>query len=77
MEHSERRQINTLLDAEKPDVRSNTKLDMFLHYADIDDDVNQSPNSTSKSDINYVKAARDTAAALGNDRMLKLVNSGV
>lgn len=60
-----------------PSVDNQTKLDFFLNNAGFDEDIDQSPNSTSKSFTNYLKAARDTAAALGSDRMLKLVNSGI
>jgi hypothetical protein len=60
-----------------PSVDNQTKLDFFLNNAGYNEDVDQSPNSTSKSFINYLKAARDTVAALGDDKMLKLVNSGI
>jgi hypothetical protein len=74
--------LNTLISEERqPDtvtsVDNQTKLDFFLNNAGFDEDVDQSPNSTSKSFLNYLKAARDTSAALGSDRMLKLVNSGI
>jgi len=74
--------LNTHIDVERdpdtmPSVDNQTKLDFFLKNAGYNEDVDQSPNSTSKSFINYLKAARDTAAALGDDKMLKLVNSGI
>jgi hypothetical protein len=74
--------LNTLMGEERhpdtmPSVDNQTKLDFFLNNAGYNEDVDQSPNSTSKSFINYLKAARDTAAALGDDKMLKLVNSGI
>lgn len=70
-------QLNTVLGEGKPDVRSQYKLDFFLHHAGFNEDVEQSPNSTSKSDLNLLKATKETAEALGSDRMLKLVNSGL
>lgn len=74
--------LNTQVDPERhpdtmPGVDNQTKLDFFLNNAGYNEDVDQSPNSTSKSFVNYLKAARDTAAALGDDKMLKLVNSGI
>jgi hypothetical protein len=74
--------LNTHINVERdpdtmPSVDNQTKLDFFLNNAGYNEDVDQSPNSTSKSYINYLKAARDTAAALGDDKMLKLVNSGI
>lgn len=78
----EESRLNTRVDPERhpdtmPSVDNQTKLDFFLNNAGYNEDVDQSPNSTSKSFINYLKAARDTAAALGDDKMLKLVNSGI
>lgn len=78
----EEHKLNTSLDIERhpdtmPSVDNQTKLDFFLNNAGYSEDVDQSPNSTSKSFSNYLKAARDTAAALGDSRMLKLVNSGI
>jgi hypothetical protein len=69
-------QLNTKLD---PDVSSDNerKLEFFLKTADYHSDVNESPNSTSKSDLNLLKAARDTVTALGDDKMAKLVSSGI
>jgi hypothetical protein len=70
--------LNVMLDPETIlEKQPNSKLDFFLRNAGFDEDIDQSPNSTSKSFQNYLKAARDTAAELGNDRMLKLVNSGI
>jgi hypothetical protein len=77
MERSERLMINTLIEDMESDARKSAKLGVFTKLANIDDDVNESPNSTSKSDTNLLKAARDIAAALGDDRMLKLANSGI
>jgi hypothetical protein len=71
-------QLNTkVLPGEELDTKLKAKLDFFLKNADYSNDVNESPNSTSKSDLNFLKAARDTAAALGDSRMAKLVSSGI
>jgi hypothetical protein len=74
--------LNTHIDVERhpdtmPSVDEQTKLEFFLNNGGYNEDVDQSPNSTSKGFLNYLKAARDTAAALGDDKMLKLVNSGI
>jgi hypothetical protein len=69
-------QLNTRLE---PDSNEDItpKLEFFLKTADYHSDVNESPNSTSKSDLNLIKAARDTVSALGDDKMAKLVSSGI
>jgi len=77
MERSERLVINTLIEEQESVSSKLAKLEFFSRIANIDDDVNESPNSTSKSDTNLLKAARDVAASLGDDKMLKLANSGI
>lgn len=66
--------VNTWLDLESKD---KPNLDFFLRHANPYDDVEESPNSTSKSDFNLLKATLEKVAELGDDKMLKLVNSGI
>jgi len=69
--------LNTRIDPEDSSKDFKVHLGFFLKNADYQNDVNESPNSTSKSPLNFLKAARDTVAALGDDRMAKLVSSGI
>jgi len=69
--------LNTRIDPEDSGKDYKVHLGFFLKNADYQNDVNESPNSTSKSPLNFLKAARDTVAALGDDRMAKLVSSGI
>jgi len=69
--------LNTRIDPDDNSKDYRIHLGFFLKNADYHNDVNESPNSTSKSPLNFLKAARDTVAALGDDRMAKLVSSGI